>query len=328
MNHHTKFFHHNAVIATMIAVATALLSVLTGSGVRAEQRTEKETVRLLTIGNSFAENALTYLPQIVEAAGHELVVGRANLGGCTLERHWKHAAQFEANPANKEGSPYHGGKRSLMDLLTKEEWDYVTIQQVSYKSHDLQTYQPFADNLYGYIRKYAPNAKIFVHQIWAYRIDDPRFKPRNEGVEPHTHAVMYQQVRQAYHTLAGNLNLNIIPSGDAMYRADTDEKWGYRIDSTFDFKNATYPNLPDQTHSLHAGWQWKKQKDGSWDLRIDGHHASSKGKYLLGCVWFETLFKENVVGNRFLPRGIDPKEAEFLQETTHDTVSGIASAIN
>lgn len=243
----------------LTAVAITLLSLQSNSQLQAEPK----TVRLLTIGNSFAENSLTYLPQIVEAAGHKLIVGRANLGGCTLERHWNHAAQFEADPNDKDGSPYGGGKHSLKDMLTKDDWDFVTIQQVSYKSHDLQTYQPFADNLHDYIRKHAPNATIFVHQIWAYRTDDPRFKPANEGKEPHTHAVMYQQVRQAYYALAGKLNLKVLPSGDAMYRADTDEDWGYRIDKEFDFENAAYPQLPDQTHSLHAGWHWRKQKDGT-----------------------------------------------------------------
>ena len=313
-----KYFPENCRLKLMIAVAITLISVITASDVQAEQK----TVRLLTIGNSFAENALTYLPQIVESAGHKLIVGRANLGGCTLERHWKHAEQFEADPTAREGSPYGGGKHSLKDLLTRDEWDFVTIQQVSFKSHDLQTYQPFADNLFGYIRKHAPDATILVHQIWAYRIDDPRFKPASKGREPHTHAVMYQQVREAYHTLAGKLNLKLLPSGDAMYRADTDKNWGYRIDSQFDFENATYPNLPDQTHSLHAGWSWRKQNDGSQELRMDGHHASSAGKNLLGCVWFETLFNEKVVGNRFVPKDIDSNYAEFLQQTAHVTVSG------
>lgn len=299
------------------AVVVTLILLLHGHRVQAEQK----TVRLLTIGNSFAENALTYLPQIVESAGHKIVVGRANLGGCTMERHWKHASQFEADPADKEGSPYGGGKHSLKDLLTKEKWDFVTIQQVSYKSHDLSTYQPFADNLIAYIRKHAPMATIYVHQIWAYRIDDPRFKPSNEGIEPHTHAVMYRQVRQAYHSLAEKQNLRILPSGDAMYRADIDKDRGYRVDSDFDFQNAAWPDLPDQSHSLHVGWRWRNQKNGTRELAIDGHHASSAGKYLLGCVWYETFFHESVIANSYVPKGMDPNYAEFLQQTAHKTVS-------
>lgn len=105
-----------------------------------------------------------------------------------------------------------------------------------------------------------------------------------------------------------------------MYRADTDQNWGYRLDSRFEFANATYPNLPDQTHSLHVGWTWRTQQDGNRELRMDGHHASSAGKYLLGCVWFEAFFNENVVGNSFVPKDIDPQYAAFLQQTAHITV--------
>lgn len=54
---------------------------------------------------------------------------------------------------------------------------------------------------------------------------------------------------------------------------------------------------------------------------MDGHHASAAGKYLLGCVWFETFFNQNVVGNGFVPKGMDPKYAEFLQQTAHAAVS-------
>lgn len=315
-----RYYAADCRLKPMAAAVIVALIVLPDSRVEAESR----TVRLLTIGNSFADNALTCLPQIVEAAGHRLIVGRANLGGCTLERHWKHAARFEADPNDPEGSPYGGGKHSLKDLLTSDEWDFVTIQQVSYRSHDLTTYQPFADNLYDHIRRHAPNATILVHQIWAYRIDDPRFKRASKDTAPHTHAIMYQQVRQAYHALARKLNLRIIPSGDAMYRADTDEKWGYRVDSRFDLKNAAYPGLPDQQHSLHVGWYWRKQPDGSRQLRMDGHHASSAGKYLLGCVWFETLFDESVAGISYVPEGMDAKYAEFLQQTAHVTVSALS----
>ncbi len=40
-----------------------------------------------------------------------------NLGGCSLERHWKHAEKAEANPNDKEGKPYKG--KSLRMLLSE-----------------------------------------------------------------------------------------------------------------------------------------------------------------------------------------------------------------
>jgi len=283
-----------------------------------------KTVRLLTVGNSFADNALEFLPKLADAAGHELIVGRANLGGCTLERHWRHVAAHEADSSNKEGSPYRGGKYSLADMLGKNEWDYVTIQQVSYKSHDPATYQPYADKQQRFIAKRAPQARILAHQIWAYRVDDPRFVPENKGKEPHTQQEMYEQVRKAYHALARRLDIGIIPSGDAMYLADTDAIWGFRPDLEFDFASSQEPELPRQRHSLHRGWYWRKGKDGRHALKIDGHHASQAGEYLLGCVWFEIFFGESVVENAFVPRGIDKEYARFLRETAHAAVKALA----
>ena len=162
---------------------------------------------------------------------------------------------------------------------------------------------------------------MLVHQTWAYRCDDPRFaaaKPKPG--EPATREAMYQSLTAAYRTIAAELGAPIIPVGDAFNLADSDPKWGYRPDTTFDAKTAQAPALPDQTHSLHAGWQWKKQKDGRQTLGIDGHHANSAGEYLGACVFYEVLFHESVVGNTFVPSGLEPAYARFLQETAHRAV--------
>jgi hypothetical protein len=197
---------------------------------------------------------------------------------------------------------------------------YVTVQQVSWQSHDLKTYYPYITDLYKYIRNAAPQADILAHQIWAYRVDDPRFIPENKGKEPHTHREMYEQVREAYHHIAEAFDLGLLPSGDAMYLADIDSTWGFKPDATFDPEQAKYPSLPDPPHSLHAGYSWRQQNDDPYTLRMDGHHASEAGKYLLGCVWFEVFFNEDVLDNAFIPDDMDPAYARFLQETAHRAV--------
>ncbi len=285
---------------------------------------EGKKVKLLTVGNSFANNALKYLPHITQASGNELVVGRANLGGCSMERHWKHVANFEAGKTDKSGKPYSGGKYSLKDLLTQEQWDYVTIQQVSWQSHDLKTYYPYVTNLVAYIREHAPTAEIYGQQIWAYRVDDQRFSASNtkEG-EPHSHQEMYEMIRKNYQHIAKEFSIGILPSGDAMYLADTDPTWGYKPDPNFDQSKFEYPNLPDQTHSLHAGYAWRKNKADQRYLGMDGHHAGKAGEYLLGCVWFEIFFGESVVDNRYVPTGLDAEYAAFLRKTAHKAVAGL-----
>ena len=280
---------------------------------------EVKTVRLLTVGNSFSRNATHYLGDIVKADGNVLIHCSIYVGGASLQLHIEKAEKHEANPTDKAGL-YETG-RSLKDDLLAEPWNYITIQQASIKSHDVSTYRPYAQQLQDYIKRYSPNATIIMHQTWAYRVDDPRFSRKTpKAGEPKTQEEMYQGLRSAYQTIADELKINIIPVGDALYLADTDPVWGFKPDASFDSKKLQYPNLPTQKHSLHMGWQWKKQKD-QWKISMDGHHANVAGEYLGACVFYETLFHETSVGNTFTPKGLDPDYAHFLQEIAHKTVA-------
>lgn len=279
-----------------------------------------KTVRVLTIGNSFSRNATHYLGDLAEAAGNKLVHGPIVVGGASLELHAGKMQAFEKDAANTNG--FYSTKRSLKQELQRDQWDYVTIQQASIKSHDIATYKPFANELADYIKKYAPQAKLMVHQTWEYRVDDPRFKVENPKVgEPKTQAEMYAGLTSAYKTITAELGATRIPVGDAFHLADTDKKWGYQTDTKFDVKKAEQPALPDQTHSLHVGWRWAKGKNGKTTLSMDGHHANMAGEYLGACVWYEVLFGESVVGNKYIPKGLDKDYARFLQETAHKAVA-------
>jgi hypothetical protein len=278
-------------------------------------------VALFTIGNSFSKNATRFLGDLAKAAGYELVHRPIIVGGASLELHATKAQAHERNGEERTGLYANG--RSLRQELRDGPWDFVTIQQASIKSHDLETFRPFAAWLRDYIRRNAPSAVLLIHETWAYRRDDPRFtSPSGKPGEPATQEAMYHGINEAYGTIAQELGIRRIPVGDAFFLADTDREWGFRQDKSFDFKTARYPALPDQTHSLHVGWQWKTLKDGTKVLRMDGHHASAAGEYLGGCVWFEALFGASVVGNSFIPPGIEPAYVKFLQDTAHRAAAG------
>jgi len=280
---------------------------------------EAKTIRLLTIGNSFSRNATNHLDDLAQAGGHTLIHTPIVVGGASLELHSEKALAHAKDPQDKAGLYTNG--RSLIQELKAEKWDYVTIQQASIKSHDLTTYQPHADRLRDLIQAHAPTAQLLVHQTWAYRQDDPRFtKPAGKPGEPKTQAEMYAGLTHAYTTITKDLNARRLPVGDAFYLADTDPKWGYQTDTTFDPKTAQQPALPNQKHSLHVGWTWKKGKNGKTTLGMDGHHANTAGEYLGACVWYEVLFGESPVGNPYLPAKMDPAYARFLQETAHRAV--------
>lgn len=281
---------------------------------------KEKTIRLLTVGNSFSGNAVTYLNDLVAAAGHKLVLGRADLPGCWLELHWRHVEAAEADPTSKEGRPYpvsvgkSNVQRSLKEILESKKWDYVTIQQASMISSDISTYQPYARNLRDFIKKNAPQAEVVMHETWAYRCDDPRFDPITDS-----ESKMHHDLRHAYHTVASELDLRIMPVGDAFYAVDTDKTWCYKP-VEFDQAAIKYPELPDQTHSLHVGWQWQKDEQGECKLAMDAHHANAAGCYLAGCVWFEFLFDENVEDNTFVPDGISQDYAKYLRSVAHKMV--------
>ncbi len=284
---------------------------------------EAKTVRLLTIGNSFSANATHYLGDLAKAGGHTLIHRPLVVGGASFQVHAEKAQKHESDATDKAGL-YTSGL-GLRESLAADTWDFVTIQQSSIKSHDFITYQPHAGWLHEYILKHAPKAKLLVHQTWPYRKDDVRFaNPSGKAGEPKTQEAMYRGLTAAHDRIAAELDGRVIPVGDAFFMADTDSKWGYQTDTAFDFKTISMPTLPKQMHSLHMGWQWKKQPDGLMKLSMDGHHASILGEYLGACVWYEVLFGESVVGNSFVLNGIEEDDTRFLQEVAHKAVQARA----
>ncbi|HZE96766.1 MAG TPA: DUF4886 domain-containing protein [Planctomycetota bacterium] len=280
-----------------------------------------KTVRLLTIGNSFSGNATHFLGDLAKAGGHVLVHQPMSIGGAAMEVHWTHIQANEKDPKDPAGLY---GTKSLGPTLESGDWDYVTIQQASIKSHDVDTYRPYAAQLQEYVKKHAPRAELLLHQTWAYRVDDPRFKPNAAAGEPKTQEEMYRSLSSAYKTIAKELGVRRIPTGDAFHLADTDPQGAYKPDTTFDRATAVPPALPDQTHSLHAGFKWGASKEGKPMITMDGHHANTAGEYLGACVWYEVLFQESSVGNTFVPAGLKTEDAVYLQGVAHRAVADAA----
>jgi hypothetical protein len=279
-----------------------------------------QSVRLLCVGNSLTRNATRHLAPIMQSAGVNYTGYVAYIGASSLAQHWQHVAAYEANPRDIAGRPYYhpstGDRIGLREALEMQPWDVVTIQQYSWISHDVTTYRPYARQLCDYIRRYAPQAEILLHQTWAYRVDDPRFADGQFTAD-----LMDQQLTAAYRTVAGELGIRLLPVGDAFSRAAHHPVWTYVPDPDFRPEELVYPRLPAQPHSLHVGWQWVKTAQGKQELTMDGHHANVAGEYLGGCVFFEVLTGQSVIGNRYLPERLAADDARFLQSLAHQTVA-------
>ena len=275
-----------------------------------KQRTATDTLRLFLIGNSFSQNASRYLPDLAKEGKHPLKIGRAELGGCPMERHWKHAAAAEANPADSNGKPY-GGK-SLRMLLSEDKWDIVTIQQASVLSSDSTTYYPYASNLYNYVKSICPDAEVVIHQTWAYRYDAPSFgqvAPAPQKKNAKDEKEMYQKSRAAYHKVAGELGIRILPVGDAFWQVTSDPAHQYVKDTSFNYASPVYPAVPDQTNSLNAGYLWVNKK-----FTLDTHHANTAGCFLGALVWYKELFHESPLALQFHPPAVTKEFAGYLKK--------------
>ncbi|MDF3058431.1 MAG: hypothetical protein K0R17_2646 [Rariglobus sp.] len=282
-------------------------------------------LKLLTVGNSFADNSVEYLPGFAQSAGHQLRIYRANLGAHSLQMHVGYLRAFEADPADPRGRPYQGvadpktgarPKLSLRQALELDDWDYVTVQQLSALSFQPHTYEPWAGELIAYIRRHAPKAKILGLQTWAYREDSWLFKNTT------TQERMHLGIKKAYAQLAATHGIQILPVGDAFQIARATPRWTFTYpDPQFNNATAKPPALPVQPGSLNVGWKWEKDaKTGGQKLTNDAAHCNGAGQYLAAAVLYEALFSQ-VEKNTYHPPKLAAEDAASLRRIAHQAVS-------
>lgn len=286
----------------------------------------RKEVRFLTVGNSFAEDATRLLPEFVKAGGKQLIILRANIGGCSLEKHATILANALAKPDDPAGRGYKGkphprtGEKrdySLPEALAAEAWDFVSIQQVSDMSYKPDSFEPHATQLIAAIKRFAPTAEILIHQTWAWREDCPKLA--DEGINTQK---MYEGLRAAYQRLAEQHQLRFMPVGDAFQIARAHPRWTFSgKEPSFDYANPTAGTLPKETGSLNIGWRWSKATTKQpAKLSLDFKHANTDGQYLAAAVFYEMLYNDSVLEVGYVPEKMTPEDARLLRTFAHEAV--------
>ena len=134
---------------------------------------KRGVVRLLGIGNSFLQNAIEQnLYELAKAEGIELIIGSMTIGGSSLDTHWNNISSDKAAysylkivGSDRTRTP---GK-SISAIIKEEEWDYISIQQVSGYSGISSSYGNLPGIL-NYLKENAtnPDVEFILHQTWAY----------------------------------------------------------------------------------------------------------------------------------------------------------------
>lgn len=173
-------------------------------------------MKILSIGNSFSQDAQRYLHEIAAANGKNLKCVNLYIGGCSLKQHYfnmlddEKAYDFEFNGMST------GIKVSIREALKSNDWDCITLQQASHESFDFELYIPYIEKLAEYVRLYLPKAKILLHQTWAYCDDTEKLSSTGYA---HT-SDMFHDIKAAYHKAAERIHADdIIKSGQAMLNA-------------------------------------------------------------------------------------------------------------
>lgn len=169
-------------------------------------------MNILSIGNSFSQDAQRYLHQIAKVDGINLNTFNLYIGGCSLSFHYRNMISEQKMYTLEMNGENSGFKVSLKEALINRDWDIITIQQVSHQSPYYETYQPYLDKLVEYIRLCVPKTKIVLHQTWAYEQNSNRL---NNELGYQNHTDMYNDIKKSYEKAANSINADfMIPSGE------------------------------------------------------------------------------------------------------------------
>lgn len=283
----------------------------------------KSSLKVLNIGNSFTDSLRAYFPQVVESAGCELKLEAASHGGCELHRHWDYISNEENDGVY---SMYQDGRFKMREILARESWDYVSIQQASHYSWKPETYQPFATNIFNYIKRFAPQAQVVVQQTWAYRSDDPRLLVT--GLWGINQSEMYERLTGAYCKVASELGVPIVPTGYAVQLARQKQEKSFENYDPALINRLQWPDLPPQAGSLVGrAWWAKNPETGKMGIKRDCIHLNARGQFLQACVWFASLYKRPVAEITFQPAELSNDDIEFLKGIAQEAVDTFPESV-
>jgi hypothetical protein len=235
-------------------------------------------MQILSIGNSFSQDAQTYLHRMAK----ELFTVNLFIGGCSLELHYRNMLGDKKSYLLEVCGLRTGFNMSIKEALLSRKWDVITLQQVSSASFRYESYMPYIEELAAYVRKCNPAAKLYLHETWGYesnteRIEKWGFRTMDE---------MSEKVFATYAKVAETIGADgIIPSGHGLLALSH-----------------------AQDKPVHR----------------DGSHADfGIGRYMLGCVWYETLTGKPVTETEFsdFDVPVTPEEAALVREVAHKTVT-------
>ena len=218
-------------------------------------------MKILSIGNSFSQDAHKWLHTLANQNGINIETTNLYIGGCSLETHWKNIVEDKSDYDLEINGGESVGKISINSALKKERYDIITLQQRSGYSGNISTYYPYLTNIDIVVREMQPDAKIMFHQTWAYEIDSVHKAFENYNSNQ---SEMYRKIIEVTQKISDEINAELIPTGTVIQRLRNTVK-------EFDYNN------------------------GGLSLCRDGFHLSlDYGRYAAAATWIRAITQKNV----------------------------------
>ena len=189
-----------------------------------------DTLRVLSIGNSFSLDAFSYVPFIMKAVAPQVYLkfDIMYIGGGSLNEFYNALDSTTWAPVD-EGTPTnfihywsHGAKPwdglnnvPMTDVIDTHPWDVIVLQQQSNASRDYSTYQPYLNQIIDWL-----DEKVTCQHEYAWLIT-PSYPDNLPRLAPDTTSVqMFERILQCVCLVQQDTGIELLlPCGTAIQNA-------------------------------------------------------------------------------------------------------------
>lgn len=120
---------------------------------RSTEQHSTKALKVLSIGNSFSQDAFGYVPYIFNKCCSDvnLTFGILYYGGASLENHYNFLVgenkEYTYHKSDKWGAWVNTPAYSIQDALADEDWDVIVLQQNGKNAGDYSSFQPYLNNI-------------------------------------------------------------------------------------------------------------------------------------------------------------------------------------
>lgn len=172
-------------------------------------------MKILSIGNSFSQDPHSHLHELAAQNGIDIYAVNLYISACSLRTHAARLSDGrDAYDLEINGEPT-GDKISIAAALAMDEWDVITLQQVSHLSGLPSSYFPWFGQLVDAVKAACPKAQIWFQHTWAYATESnhPLYKLYN-----HDQQTMLRRAEKCKDMVTRIWHLPVISTGDVIQR--------------------------------------------------------------------------------------------------------------